>query len=265
MKRPMATEAGRISSTDAHALVRLVSEAAAMPGDRRVKKTMLMTGLAALIGADAWTWCYGPPAVVGAPANVLMQIHGGFTEEQLPHYLATANHPAVGELSKRFFREIIMRAAHLTRTQPQLDPEGLFYESEARNLFEKAGIGTVMLSHRPLSDSAHSLVCLYRRPGRPHFDGREARIAHILLTEVAWLHGDDSFVASAGEASRLSPRERLVLNLVLNGRSCRKIAGELDLSLHTVNDYLKSIYKKFDAGGRMALLARFRTGDEGDR
>ncbi|WP_433064032.1 response regulator [Dactylosporangium sp. CS-033363] len=60
---------------------------------------------------------------------------------------------------------------------------------------------------------------------------------------------------------RLSPREREVLTLLAGGLDANRIAGELELSLHTVRDYLKAIRAKLGVHSQLdAVLAADRLG-----
>lgn len=49
----------------------------------------------------------------------------------------------------------------------------------------------------------------------------------------------------ADEVASLTDREREVLRLLLAGHTAKSAAAELDLSVHTVNDYLREARKKF--------------------
>ena len=44
---------------------------------------------------------------------------------------------------------------------------------------------------------------------------------------------------------------------MLHGASEKAIASQLGLSRHTVHDYVKQIYRRFDVSSRAELLARF--------
>ncbi|WP_242911011.1 helix-turn-helix transcriptional regulator [Actinomadura terrae] len=55
----------------------------------------------------------------------------------------------------------------------------------------------------------------------------------------------------------LSPRERVVIDHVLEGLSSKQIARRLHVSPHTLNDHLKSIYRKAGVSTREELLSRF--------
>jgi DNA-binding CsgD family transcriptional regulator len=53
----------------------------------------------------------------------------------------------------------------------------------------------------------------------------------------------------------ITPRERAVIEQVLEGRSSKQISRTLDLSQHTTNDHLKAIYRKIQVSGRSELIA----------
>ncbi|WFB36595.1 LuxR C-terminal-related transcriptional regulator [Kiritimatiellota bacterium B12222] len=57
----------------------------------------------------------------------------------------------------------------------------------------------------------------------------------------------------------LSPRLQDVLSYLLKGFSRKMIADKLNLSIHTINDYLKEIYAKFNIHSHAELMAMFTT------
>lgn len=59
----------------------------------------------------------------------------------------------------------------------------------------------------------------------------------------------------------LTPREYEVLTLIAGGSDARRIARELDLSLHTVRDYIKIVLAKLDAHSQLdAVITADRLG-----
>lgn len=63
------------------------------------------------------------------------------------------------------------------------------------------------------------------------------------------------------DGARLSAREQEVLRLLAAGATAREIADKLYLSVHTIKDYTKAIYKKVGARNRAdAVLRAERSG-----
>jgi DNA-binding CsgD family transcriptional regulator len=63
----------------------------------------------------------------------------------------------------------------------------------------------------------------------------------------------DRVEISTQTLTALTPREREVALLVVDGRSDRQIAERLHLSHHTVSQYVKRIYRKLDVPSRVTL------------
>jgi len=62
--------------------------------------------------------------------------------------------------------------------------------------------------------------------------------------------------ADKGEIDKLTPREREVLELLLQGLANKEIARELVISTNTVKRYLKSIFEKLGVDSRAAAVAQ---------
>jgi DNA-binding NarL/FixJ family response regulator len=63
--------------------------------------------------------------------------------------------------------------------------------------------------------------------------------------------------ASASEAEELSPREREVLDLLARGYLYKEIAEALQISMTTVNTYIRRIYEKLHVRSRSQAVAKF--------
>jgi DNA-binding NarL/FixJ family response regulator len=64
-------------------------------------------------------------------------------------------------------------------------------------------------------------------------------------------------VPAKDKVLNLSPRQRQVLSFLLAGHSLKEVAQKLELSEHTVGDYVKRIYKHFSVSSRAELSALF--------
>ncbi len=62
--------------------------------------------------------------------------------------------------------------------------------------------------------------------------------------------------SAGGSGARLTPREQEVLGLIAQGLSAKMVAAELQTSRYTVNDQIKSIYRKLGIGNRSEATAQ---------
>ena len=59
------------------------------------------------------------------------------------------------------------------------------------------------------------------------------------------------------ETDKLSPREKQVLELLARGFLYKEIADQLQLSIPTINGYIRSIYEKLQVHSRSQAVAKF--------
>jgi DNA-binding CsgD family transcriptional regulator len=63
----------------------------------------------------------------------------------------------------------------------------------------------------------------------------------------------------APHGQRLPRRLQQVLERLIAGDSTKQIAAHLGLSVHTVNEYIETLYRRFGARSRGELFAHLRT------
>lgn len=254
-----------ISESEVREIVRLLAEVAIVEGSRFDKRKRLMEGICRMVDADAWLWVkMGRCAEGELPTFTILQ-NAGFGEQQFANFLQAQEHPDMGMLMAPFLSEYAQKQRHLTRLRQQIDPEGYFPKSDVYELWRRAEVGPLMLSIKPIEDDQTTIICLYRRFDRELFSPRESRIAHILLSEVPWLHEEEPAKEALSTVRGLSPRLNTVLNLLLQGQGRKAIADQIDISIHTLNDYVKELYRRFDVHSQAELIRRFVDGDGGDR
>lgn len=108
---------------------------------------------------------------------------------------------------------------------------------------------------------------------------RDASDGWIQLQASTLISGEDDHEtvvsiqrASGGEllgllfaAYGLTARERDICHEVIAGRSTSDIATRLAITVHTVQDHLKSVFGKRDVRSRGELVAKFRPEDYDER
>ncbi|MCU0797239.1 MAG: LuxR family transcriptional regulator [Akkermansiaceae bacterium] len=252
-----------LAEQDVRKMVRLLGEVISTPGDFMEKKVQLMNGLCGIIDADAWVWGVGQHNPENAPFYVAFA-KGGFDDERFGRLMEAVNHPEMENFARPFSEELNVSGSHLTRLRQQINRDGTFSGSDAERAWLRANIDGVILSCKPLSDGGFSSIGIYRNADKPLFAERECRIAHIVLSEVPWLHLE-GWPSERGESAKtLYPRLRTVLNLLIESWSRKQIAQHLGLRENTVHGYVKEIYQHFQVHSHAELMKRFSSGNGGD-
>jgi DNA-binding CsgD family transcriptional regulator len=140
-----------------------------------------------------------------------------------------------------------IHATDLTRVEPphsamwQLPPAGAL-------IFASAGLGTPASLRR---------VMVYLAVH--HVSAEQAHHDALVLQQAAGVIAGLGAVAMGkepGTISWLTPREQQVLAHLVRGNSVKEIAEEMELSPHTVHDYVKGLHRKLRASSRGELVAR---------
>jgi len=240
-----ATRSEVLEETDVRAMVHLLGVAAALPDDHASRKQFMIRGLCDLVGADKWAWALFSELTPGQPPVVVDSLHGGFDQTELGYFIRACKHPKIGKAAMA----LDFHDGQLAQ-DPALDP-----------LREKAGVGAAMMSTRPVGMNLQSAIGIYRKPGRPDFTPRESLVAQTILSEVDWLHDDGWGETEPDGPPHLSRRQCNILDLLLNGSRRNEIAGQLELSINTVNGYVKELYLHFQVGSQAKLQNLFQRGD----
>jgi DNA-binding CsgD family transcriptional regulator len=254
-----------ISEDDFRTVVRILGDLAAMEGSTDDKRNFLMREIGLLLDTDTWLWGVSPLLEPGKQPVYVFQNTGGLDEERMALMLKAIEHPDTGAMTKQLAEDLIQAGGHITRLRQEVIADEWFLNSPANPLWKAANVGPILFSIRPIPGHGISVIGFYRPVSAPAFTAREARIAHVVLTEVGWLHEAGLPHAPARSVPLLPPRCRLILNQLVRGRPRKEIAGDLGLSVHTVNDYLKQIFRHFGVHSQAELIARFRLGDGNDR
>lgn len=256
-----------LAETDVKSMVKLLAEVSVYESDHAGRKRFLMDGLCDLVGADAWVWALMCQPGDGRPQVYVNLLHGGFDEYRFTRLLEALEHPDMSWVAQSFFEELAKKGTQITRTRQQIIPDERFLATSASSLWQAADIGALLMSTYPLpasSGMSGSSTALYRRHGKGDFSERDRRIAHILLSEVPWLHEMGWPEDRGSTVPKLYARQRIILNLLLEGLDRKSIALHLGISVNTVSGYCKEIYRHFRVNSQAALMARFYLGNGGD-
>ncbi len=261
---PFVRQEEGLSEADLAAVVAIFNEVCIMEGDGAAKKRSLMNHLCRLIDADSWAWSL-VHLHLSQPTGQVVYLYDGMSDEEFAWYLRAVSAPDMNLLLDPYVQEIQRQGRQITRCDSQFITEELWKASVIfTSLWEKANLGHLILTSYSLGESGNSGIGIYRRHGRPAFTQREVRIAHIILTEVPWLHTEGWPEDYGEQVPRLAAHLTVVLNLLMQGMRRGVIAEHLQLSAHTVDGYVKEVYRYFNVHSQLELITRFREGDGGD-
>lgn len=252
-----------LSLTDVEQMVHLLAQAADPTVELSVpdRKRLLLDGVGQLIDADIWAW--STAIVKSTPpfdAMTTCFIDGGFRDEkERTTFYERLIEPSVGLVMQRRLVDIMRDQKPITLPIQEYVEDELWH-GQAGQTWRASGFHHCLISNYPISETVLSGIGFHRRAGRPDFTERDQMIVHVIFQQVDWLHRHGTDVPASGKVLNLSVRERQVLFLILGGDSRKDIARQLELSEHTVGDYFKSIYKRFEVSSRAELLSHFITG-----
>jgi DNA-binding CsgD family transcriptional regulator len=263
MTEPTSSDDILLDENDVRELVRLLGQVIAAKGDQTAKRNLVMEGLCRLLDADAWAWSLVHMELGSAPRQVVF-LHDGIPDERLPHYLSAIEHEDLQWILNRLVVDAVTRRQPVTRRDRQLFSDWPEDSIAFRTWVDKANLRSLILMAWPIVTGGFSGIGIYRNADRPAFGARETRIAHIVLSEIPWLHEEGWGEERGDSLVNLSKRPREILSLLVQGRARNQIADDLGLSIHTVHGYVRDIYRHFGVNSHLELINRFTRGDGGD-
>jgi DNA-binding CsgD family transcriptional regulator len=250
-----------VTLSELRQVLRLASELRDLPHGSREQKQHVLQGLCALVGAQLGIWLDLAEAGGGQLKLLDTVEHGWACERERASFVAyldaqpcsvDPSHPPLSERMRRdqcvtvARRDVLgdrewYRAPHVQEYRRAGGVDDFIYAGRLVH----SGIDARGLSlHRPWGD----------RPFRP----RDVALVDAFTREALWLHEPTTELERW--AQRLSPRLGDVLRGLARGLSEKQLADELQLSQHTVHDYVKALYRRIGVSSRGELLARLVSG-----
>jgi len=254
----------QLELNDVERLIRLVATAGDPTIDIPIheRKRTLVAGVCEMVQADVWMWntCVANPDKAGDVMATCIMDDGWQDDAERLRFLQLLVDPHVGHALQSRVMEALAGETPVTYNRQEfILPE---VASWALPAWEKVGLSDSLLAVYPLGGMAYSGVGLHRRGVKPPFSDRDRMIVHTAFRQVDWLHRHGSDVPAASKVLELSPRQREVLMYLLGADTQRQIAMKLGLSEHTVGDYVKQIYRRFEVNSRPELLTHFMSGGQ---
>ena len=137
-------------------------------------------------------------------------------------------------------------------------PDHVWYEHPHYHQVRKPlGIDHFVLSVflGPSADNLMFLVVYRPCQGGQRFTPRDVASLDLCHSALAWLYRTEEKHRPVD--TTLSPRLNQTLTFLMTGKGEKEIAELTALSIHTIHDYVKALYRHFHVSSRSELLARF--------
>lgn len=255
-----------LSSHDIRALFQLLGELRELGQEPEQWRAQLARGLAKLCGTRL-TSATELVVRVGAAADAthcghyvecLHERSDGLSAEQSAGFQRELL-DLPGEADPAFPAMVPLYGTSFTRRRQELASDSDWYGSSAANdYFRRYDCDDYIKSMEPVElPGGTQLLCgitLYRGWRERPFGERERALVSLLHEQLAadWREAH----AAPPELRDMAPRLRQTCTLLMRGLSEKEVAAELDLSTHTVHQYVKELYRRMQVRSRGELHAR---------
>ena len=199
---------------------------------------------------------------VGEGGNI-HQIHTERDDERPEAFWLTAGQdpgqgpgqsPGRGEEGSHGVKADSEAPEHTGGPKPTTGPDELVPVKPARSIY---GGTTFILSQVALPHAgAVDQLGLHREWGDEPFTRAEHRLVRLFHVELARLWKRDVLRRVKEPTTDLPPRLAQTLDELLVGSSEKQIARKLELSRHTIHNYVKALHQRFEVSSRGELLAK---------
>lgn len=232
---------------DARAMITAMSEISTMKSDVVRSKYRLMDRLCDIVGAKAWAWALDCNSVDRPQYTRVGILQSGFDDDEFAQVVTTIEQASMTESNRSFLRSVASSPKSEAKIQ-----DG--------SQWGNVGVGSVIMYGRPLGRFSMSTVLVFRGVDEPPFGERENNIMEIMLDGVGWLHENSWPHGGEERVTQFSKRQRMVLNLLLNGKGRKQISGDLGITENTVSGYVKEVYKMLGVCSHVDLIKNFMSG-----
>jgi DNA-binding CsgD family transcriptional regulator len=249
-----------LGNADVASMITLVASAgdphsAMSVGER---KELFFHRLSRLVPADGWMWSVSQVGPAASESIAIDVLDGGWSSQrERKELLDVIGQAAVHEAVESAALQTLRGQCDLTFCRNDLMDEQTWQRCGLGKAWRAAGFDHFVISILPLDASSYSGVWLCRKVHAQPFSSRDCQVLCSLFKHTAWLHQHSTEQTASVDLLTLSPRERDVLVRLLKGDSRKQVATKLNLSIHTVADHLKVIYRKLGVTSRAELLAKF--------
>lgn len=202
-----------------------------------------------------WAWGTADKAVT-APAPIA-SISVGFTSSEKTAVIKTGLDPSMYEEFRVPFLKLMKGRSQITGVRADLYNSQRWKSTQMFANLTKGGLGEWLHSVRTTDSETWSCLWLLRRDGSPPFSASDKELIDLAMSSIPWLEATLDSSLPVTSCVELTPSQRVVLMMQLDGLSRKLIAVQLKISVDTVGDHIKKIYDHFEVKSNGELAALF--------
>ena len=257
-------KSGRLRARDWRAIVSLAGECRELGDERSHWRHHLLGRLSLLVDADLG-FCGEMAGILAARPHDLgftdCGYEGGFDRAaQVEVYARVAGDPTIFEALGNYFGRLGSEDGACVSARESLGHESWESSTSYQLVHRPLGVDHALWCYRSMprghGDEFNALQ-LQRAPRRRDFSARDRSLVREVQAALTPMIGGPLARFVDPTPVGLAPSVRRVLACLLEGDGDKQIAARLRLSLHTVNEYTKAIYRHFGVRSRPELLARW--------
>lgn len=242
---------GTIRVARARAAVKLVGEVCELGPRTEAGRKHLLQGMIDLVGCALGGAVMDTAYGIGMTCGIGAATLAGFDQELLEMFQVHHTHGSAFNP----FHAAVMRIENkrigqvFTFTDRDVVEAAAWRRSEWINDYVRPARVDQFLGSMRIVGPHASLGCGFMRAARDRpFTDEDREVLHLVHLGIG------AFFDL--QRTRLTPRMRETLEILLTGASDKEIAARLDLSLHTVRQYVKTILRVHDVTSRAQLIAK---------
>lgn len=242
-------------------LLSATAEIADTYSNRAQRREAVLVSLAEGIGADAGVWAWGRGTPEASSVQPVAVIYIGVNEEQRVTLMQWGMSPETDRTFRQPIRQQMGDRRSITTLWPDIfTPEQWDAMPFMRSQLLQGGWSSWLHSVRYSEVDTWSSLFLLRRAGQTEFGPSESAAAELVLSAVPWMHSSAEETVSVEVLKGLTPRQKLVMLMLLDGLARKAIAQRLKITEDTVGDHIKVIYAHFGVASVGELAALFLRG-----
>ena len=255
--------AEQVRFADASQLLESVVAIGRTVTDLAEQRRAFVSVLANSVQADAgwWAWGRGRPDADADSVTPVAIVDFGFTDQQRVAAIEWAlSRDSHQDFRRRIMPRIIDGLRATTLYQDIFSEEEWAAMPGMRRQLAYGGWESWLHSIRYSASDTWSVLFFLRNQDRGEFGRPESTLIDLAMTSVAWLHSTIEELLPPETFIGLTPRQRAVMLMLLDGLSRKTIGHQLGITEDTVGDHIKAIFIHFDVSSATALAALFLRG-----